>query len=396
MLQIDTSYKGNFSNSVFKSSFLQGKTVMVFVPHEDDELNVAGLTIKNLRDNNVRTICVFATNGDWYPVKKRVAEARESLRILGVPDKDIYFLGYADGPASQKYYDKYTAPANAILVAPKTKKRETYCVLGKSDFGTLLRGKPSPYTRNAFKRDITDIILKFKPDIIIATDFDKHLNHRENSLFFEEVMGDILRMPKNNYRPEVLKGFAYSTTYTAVADFYAPNIFSAQKPDKNELNNPLYETDIPQYEWSKRLRLPANEECLTRLLKGNTLFAALQAHKSQDTVKRAPRIINGDQVFWERDTSGLAYEGKVTVSSGHGEKLNDFKLVDVTDLHNRHVIFDNYLWSPSASDKEKTATITWSKGQTIDKIILYGNIEESSRIEAGSIELSNGFRVEVP
>ncbi|MDD4320262.1 MAG: PIG-L family deacetylase [Acidaminococcaceae bacterium] len=396
MLQIDTSYKGNFSNSVFKSSFLQGKTVMVFVPHEDDELNVAGLTIKNLRDNNIRTICVFATNGDWYPVKKRVAEARESLRILGVPDKDIYFLGYADGPASQKYYDKYTAPGNVVLVAPKTKKLETYCVLGKSDFGTLLRGKHSSYTRNAFKRDIMDIILKFKPDIIIATDFDKHLNHRENSLFFEEVMGDILRMPKNNYRPEVLKGFAYSTAYTAVADFYAPNILSAQKPDKKELNNPLYETDIPQYEWSKRLRLPANKECLTRLLKGNTLFAALQAHKSQDTVKRAPRIINGDQVFWERYTSGLAYEGKVTVSSGHGEKLNDFKLVDVTDLHNRHVIFDNYLWSPAASDKEKTATITWPKGQTIDKIILYGNIEDSSRIEVGSIELSNGFRVEVP
>ncbi len=36
MLQIDTNYEGNFSNRVFKSAALQGKTVMVFVPHEDD------------------------------------------------------------------------------------------------------------------------------------------------------------------------------------------------------------------------------------------------------------------------------------------------------------------------------------------------------------------------
>lgn len=395
-LRTNTNYAGNFSNNMFSAAILQGKTVMVFVPHEDDELNLAGVTIKNLRDNNIHTLCVFATNGDCYPVKKRIAEARESLRILGVPDKDIYFLGYADGPASHKYYDKYTAPDNVVLVSPKTNKSATYCVLGKKDFATLLRGNPSPYTRNAFKKDVKDIILQFKPDIIIASDFDKHLNHRENSLFFEEVMGDILRTPGNTYRPEVLKGFAYSTAYTAVADFYAPNILSTQKPDKKELNNPLYITDIPQYEWSERLRLPTNKECLTRLLQGNVLFEALQAHKSQDTVKRARRIINGDQVFWERATNSLSYAGKVTVSSGHGEKLNDFKLVDVTDLHNRHIVFDNYLWSPLVGDKEKAATITWSTGQTVDKIILYGNIAEDSRIEAGRIELSNGFKVAVP
>jgi LmbE family N-acetylglucosaminyl deacetylase len=395
MWTIEASYKGEFTNSMFSVSALQGKTVMIIVPHEDDELNVAGVTIKNLRDNGIRTICVFATNGDCYPVEKRISEARESLHILGVEDSDIYFLGYADGPASQAYYDKYTAPADKVLISPKTGKKETYCVLEKQDCSTQFRGKPNPYTRSSYKSDMQYIILRFKPDIIFANDFDKHLNHRENSLLFEEVMGDILKRPGNNYYPEVFKGFAYSTAYTAVADFYVPNILSTQKPDKTELNNPAYETDIPQYEWDKRVRLPSNKACLTRTLEGNTLFAALAAHKSQDTLERAARIINGDQVFWQRDTNSLTYQGLIEVSSGKGNKLNDFKLVDVTDLHPRHITFANYLWTPSLYDKQKMAMVMWQQGQTIDKIVLYGNIEEDSRIEAAVIELSNGFKVQV-
>jgi len=396
MWTIEASYTGEFANNVFSSAALQNKTVMVFVPHEDDELNVAGVTIKNLRDNNIRTICVFATNGDYYPVEARISEARESLYILGVPDDDIYFLGYADGPASQKYYDKYTAPDDEILSSPNTGKNATYCVLGKLDFSTQFRATPSAYTRNSFKRDVQDIILRFKPDIIFANDFDKHLNHRENTLLFEEVMGDILRRPGNNYHPEVFKGFAYSTAYTAVADFYAPNILSTQKPEKNELNNPIYDTDMPQYEWDKRVRLPSNRTCLTRLLEGNTLFAALKTHKSQDTLKRSLRIINGDEVFWQRNTNSLTYQGTIVVSSGNGNKLNDFKLVDVKDLRPRHVEFTNYLWVPSLSDTQKMATVIWQKQQTIDKVIFYGNIEDDSRIEGGVVELSNGFQVQVP
>ncbi|MEA5092828.1 hypothetical protein SDC9_35951 [bioreactor metagenome] len=396
MWTIEASYTGEFANSVFSSAALQNKTVMVFVPHEDDELNVAGVTIKNLRDNNIRTICVFSTNGDCYPAEARISEARESLHILGVPDDDIYFLGYADGPASQKYYDKYTAPNDEILISPKTGKNATYCVLGKRDFSTQFRAAPSTYSRNCFKRDVQDIILRFKPDIIFANDFDKHLNHRENTLLFEEVMGDILRRPGNNYHPEVFKGFAYSTAYTAVADFYAPNILSTQKPDKTELNNPIYDTDIPQYEWDKRVRLPSNKTCLTRLLEGNTLFAALKVHRSQDTLKRSPRIINGDEVFWQRDTNSLTYQGTIVVSSGNGNKLNDFKLVDVMDLHPRNVGFANYLWVPSLADKQKMVKVIWQKQQTIDKVVFYGNIEEDSRIEGGVVELSNGFQVQVP
>jgi LmbE family N-acetylglucosaminyl deacetylase len=396
MWTIEASYTGEFFNSVFSSPALQNKTVMVFVPHEDDELNVAGVTIKNLRDNNVRTICVFATNGDCYPVEARISEARESLHILGVPDDDIYFLGYADGPASQKYYDKYTAPHDEILSSPKTGKNATYCVLGKQDFSSQFRAAPSAYTRNSFKHDVQDIILKFKPDIIFASDFDKHLNHRETTLLFEEAMGDILRRPGNNYNPEVFKGFAYSTAYTSAADFYAPNILSTQKPDKTELNNPIYDTDIPQYEWDKRVRLPSNRACLTRVLEGNTMFSALKAHKSQDTLQRSSRIINGDEVFWQRDTNSLTYQGNIVVSSGNGNKLNDFKLVDVKDLHPRHVEFANYLWIPSLSDKQKLAMVIWQKQQTIDKVVFYGNIEDDSRIEGGVVELSNGFQVQVP
>ena len=74
------------------------KTVLVVVPHEDDEINVAGTTIYRSRQAGERVICVFVTNGDWLcPAKVRMKEAIASLKELGVPSEDVLFLGYPDG-----------------------------------------------------------------------------------------------------------------------------------------------------------------------------------------------------------------------------------------------------------------------------------------------------------
>lgn len=55
---MDEPFSFSYSN-VFK-----GNDVMVFVPHEDDEINIAGAAIYGLRQEGFRVICVFATNGD--------------------------------------------------------------------------------------------------------------------------------------------------------------------------------------------------------------------------------------------------------------------------------------------------------------------------------------------
>lgn len=72
--------------------FCGDKSLMVIVPHEDDEINLAGSSIIAARKENVHVICVFLTNGDWeYPAYIRIREAVNSLKIMGVPDKDVIF-----------------------------------------------------------------------------------------------------------------------------------------------------------------------------------------------------------------------------------------------------------------------------------------------------------------
>ncbi len=71
---------------------------MVVIPHEDDEINVAGSTIHGAILEGVHVICVFSTWGDdLYTPDIRRREAVKALKTLGVKEDDVIFLGYPDG-----------------------------------------------------------------------------------------------------------------------------------------------------------------------------------------------------------------------------------------------------------------------------------------------------------
>lgn len=57
---------------------------------------------------------------------------------------------------------------------------------------------------------------------------------------------------------------------------------------------------------------------------GKCSFHALCAHLSQKALRRAVKLVNGDEVFWLRRTDNLAYEGMMTASSGNPDYLDDF------------------------------------------------------------------------
>lgn len=42
----NSSYRGPFLNSLWSEKEWKNKTVMVIIPHQDDEINLAGATIK--------------------------------------------------------------------------------------------------------------------------------------------------------------------------------------------------------------------------------------------------------------------------------------------------------------------------------------------------------------
>lgn len=79
-------------------------------PHMDDEILACGGTIARLPDKD-RMHVIYATDGSKSPVPMfrwmgapsadlpdiRKAEARAALDVLGIPQRNIHFLGYPDG-----------------------------------------------------------------------------------------------------------------------------------------------------------------------------------------------------------------------------------------------------------------------------------------------------------
>lgn len=376
------------------SEFCGDKPLMVIVPHEDDEINLAGSSIIAARKENLRVICVFLTNGDWeYPAFIRINEAIDSLKIMGVSEDDIIFLGYPDGGAeAEKSIFRVTLPPKNIGI-----RNETYGTKEKPDFAYALYHKHSAYTWENLLLDLKSVILKFKPGMILATDFDRHPDHRMTSIAFDIVMGDILNHYYDNseYLPIVMKGFCYCTGFESIADFYRRHLLSSVV-NKEKLQNSKFDTDNPGYEWNKRVRFPVPDEA--RLdLKYNLIFKALYAHVSQKAIwKHKPeKIINGDQVFWNRRTNNLIYKGKITVSSGDSRYLHDFQMINTYDIRAKQTVFEDYLWIPQKDDNEKWCRCDFSLPQHVEAVAFYGNIDENSLILKGRLTFSNGYSCKV-
>lgn len=368
-------------------------TILVVVPHEDDEINLAGATIYKAKQEKRRVICVFVTNGDWlYSADIRMKEALQSLRILGVPEEDTIFLGYPDGGTHAERSIFMHGKDNVLNANGRT---HTYGSQYKKDFATEEYGHPHAYRWENLLMDLKNIILKYKPEMIIGTDFDNHPDHRMCSIALDTAMGHILNKKGNNYFPIYLKGFAYSTAFEGKDDFFTSVNIQSTKINEEALTYPEFGIDNPAFEWDKRVRFPVPEACRTIDLKRNVIYRALCSYVSQRIFVRASRIINGDQVFWQRRTDNLAHQGQITVSSGHGEYLHDFQTMYANDISVKKPVFNNYAWQPEEQDKEKWCRCTFSSPQHIETISFWGNIELENQILRGVLRFSNGYQCEV-
>lgn len=365
-------------------------SLMVIIPHEDDEINLAGALIYGARQEGIPVKCVFLTNGDAeYPAFIRIHEAVKALKILGVKEEDIIFLGYPDGGRHGE--------RSPFLHRPEEIKKAgghpvTYGSRNHPDFASSKYGKPHDCSWENLLSDLEAVILEYKPSLIAATDFDYHPDHRMCCLAFMEAMNRILHKD-HRYRPKVLMGYCYTTSFDSVDDFYGPHLLSTVV-NRQTLRNKKYETENPVYPWKNRLRLPVPAACRTRL-KDNILFHALCAHLSQKASRRAVQLVNGDEVFWERRTDNLLYEGEVTVSSGNPKYLHDFHMIDTKDILSDEPEMMDYLWTPNGDDKSPWCQCDFRKPQHVESMALYGNIEEESRIEKGRISFSNGFALDI-
>lgn len=374
-------------NSFYDSQF-KNKKVMVIVPHEDGDLLISGQVLPPMYKNGADVRVVFATNGDKrVSAYTRQSEACNALEKLGIPREKVIFLGYPDG--TQLYVGKKAFSFSSGW-------DHTYAGKGFKDYHFDRFGTHAKYTAENMVDDIESVVLEYRPDYILAIDFDTHTDHRGVSISFEKAMERILKK-ESGYTPKVLKCFGYSLAWKSKPDFYALNIKSTVMQDREKNNDPSYETDVPQYRWNNRIRLPIDKKSLSHSILRCSEYKALSEHLSQYAYCYSERIINGDSVYWNRRTDSLTYNADISVSSGDASLLNDFRLIGVGNrTAGPNVKLENCVSRFDKNDAQKTVTVKFDSPKTVSCVSLYDNFGLNSNILGGVITFSDGSKVEVP
>lgn len=362
-----------------KTELYSGKNIMVLVPHQDDELLVAGGVIEEYIKYGSDVSFVFSTNGDANkPGETRLTEALSVAAALNVPEENVYFLGYGDRCIDGVHI--YNSPDDA-LVPSQAGFTQTYAL---DSHPAVSPG--NTYTKANLRSDLKTVISKEKPDIIYCVEVELHPDHSGLSLFLDEVMAELLK-ESSEYQPVILKSSCYATGFYAVDDFYGENIKATANPVGGE-------NFANAYRWEDRIRLPINGSGLSRSIFGCDTFQHFSLHKSQYVQLKSEGAINGDKVFWLRDTGSLCYDAEITVSSGTVKFLNDFKLYDNYDVVGDFMNLGDNTWIPDDNDSEKTAHVELTESSYIQRICLYDDPSAENNVLNALITFDDGSSME--
>lgn len=339
--------------------------ILVIVPHEDDELAIAGPLIYAAAQKKQQLKIVFSTNGDYFPHEGpiRMREALDVGKLLGVPEEDIIFLGYGDQVSEDGYKHLYNSPRDAV-VPSACGNTKTYGTKQKPEWCMAQHGVHHDYSRENLKGDIREIIETFLPRIIVTTGWDNHMDHLALSLFVDEIVADLMRegvtaVQKEDsleedvpYQPLVLKGLAYNGKWEGRKDYYCGENWT------ENVNLAIgTEQCYPLHMWEDRIRFAVPGECLTPRLRHNILYKAARIYRSQSVDFKAIQFINRDLVFWRKNTQSLTYRGEISASSGDATFLQDGKCGDCSDITGDHWNLDRGIWRPEAGDEQPKITV---------------------------------------
>lgn len=361
-----------------KAAMFADKTAMIIVPHEDDDINVAGGVMDEYLKYGSEVYVVFVTNGDFEGLGEiRINEAIEYCGHVGIAEDHVVFLGYGD---------QWAADGPHLYNAGSGTVRQS---LGgyTSTYGTA--SHPAYRTGNAYTADnlmadMEGVILEYKPDVLICSDYDSHIDHKATTLLFEKVMGKILK-EHADYTPTVYKGFAYNSAWLAEADFYEMNILSTQ-----DIYAEPYLQEPEIYRWKDRVRLPVSAQTLSRSLMTTDAYEGMSIYGSQGEKGRSSRMANGDKVFWERQTESVCYRAEICVSSGSGAVLNDFMLLENKDLVDTERLPYDGVWIPEEGDEQPSVTVTFPEKTDVSAIVLYDHPAEERNVLNAVVRFDDG------
>lgn len=363
-------------NGIYHCDYLNNKTVMILVPHEDDELIIAGSIFPILRANHCNISVVYSTNGDYTSVdlgKRRLEEALDYCKHEGISVENVFFMGFGDqGTRGEHLYN-----SNVPIKSPAGRE-QTYGLESHKSVAELYFGNEVEYSSENYKRILKSILINILPDIIICIDCDIHSDHIALSLMFEDVLSELIR--KQNFTPIVLKAFAHDMLWMGVKDRSSINLKACLPIEKNPYHTYAVQFQKSYYAWEDRIRFPVFSRYATSWGYGNLFRKTMLCYRSQYVKFHFNRLLNSDQLFWERKTDNLIYRSKINVSSGNSECFYTMKMFECENLMLTKDILEKstLFWKPNAKDVWKMATFDFENVVKIGVINIYTGFDQNS------------------
>ncbi len=172
--------------------------LLVLAPHPDDEVLCCGGYIQQALAAGSEVYIVWMTSGDGFEMdeilvshratvkpqdlqqlgRRRMEEAREAARRLGVGSDHLFFLGFPDRGLRHLFLDYFYTP----YTSPYTRLSEV------SYPGSYRYG--SPYTGAALEEQLMEIFARVKPArVLLPSPRDAHPDHQATSYFGQRVAG---------------------------------------------------------------------------------------------------------------------------------------------------------------------------------------------------------------
>ncbi|GEM90097.1 PIG-L deacetylase family protein [Oceanithermus desulfurans] len=185
-----------------------GERVLVLAPHPDDEVLCCGGLLRRAQQAGAEVYIVWMTSGDGFEMdelvldhgrrprpeglralgERRMQEARAAAAQLGVPQQNLFFLGYPDRGLRHLFLENFYVPY-----------RSPYTRLDAVAYpGTLNPG--TPYTGEALERDLAAVFARVDPTrVYLPSPRDAHPDHQATSYFAQRVAGRSGRIGRLRY-----------------------------------------------------------------------------------------------------------------------------------------------------------------------------------------------------
>lgn len=171
-------------------------TILVVVPHSDDEIILFGGLIQRALGENKSVHVALVTNGDYEASTEaegitRPQETIHGLKLLGLPENYVHLMGYADIGMSktESFVWQLWAHTAENRLLPSHVGTHTYGIPGHPDFHAANHGASAPYTRKAFCDDLAELVETVKPDMVLTTHpEDAHGDHSGLYQFLRQLV----------------------------------------------------------------------------------------------------------------------------------------------------------------------------------------------------------------